>query len=198
MPVRRVDFFVYAAHGGFWLAFAVARRIGRRGQPGNDNPVSNTKRTAAHSRLLVGIHIAAFAVINWGIGLALFGSGVPQLFSGQRIVGALVIATGALLSASAVLHFRSWRFRAEVNTGHQLVTGGPFSVLRHPIYMGMNLLALGTALWIPSPIVWSGAALMIIGGDLRARAEEKLLTEVFGSDYVAYMKKTWRCLPGIY
>lgn len=198
MQVRRVDYLVYAAHAGFWLVFAVASRMRRRGQPGNDNPVSNAKRTAAHSRLLVGIHFAAFAVINWGIGQALFGGGVPRLFSGQRIVGALVIAAGALLSASAVLYFRSWRFRAAVNTGHQLATGGPFSVLRHPIYMGLNLLALGTAIWIPTPIIWSGAALMIIGGDLRARAEEKLLIEVFGSDYVAYMKKTWRCVPGIY
>jgi protein-S-isoprenylcysteine O-methyltransferase Ste14 len=39
---------------------------------------------------------------------------------------------------------------------------------------------------------------MVLGGDLRSRAEEKLLTEVFGADYVAYMKRTWRMVPGIY
>ena len=31
-------------------------------------------------------------------------------------------------------HFRSWRFRAKLDTGHELVAGGPFRFLRHPIY----------------------------------------------------------------
>lgn len=198
MHARPVDFLIYAAHAGFWLIFTVATLTRKRGQQGNQNPVSDTKKTAGHSRLLVGIHLAAFAVMYLGINLALSRGGVPHWFSGQRIVGALVIEAGALLSASAVLYFRSWRFRAEVTAGHQLATGGPFSVLRHPIYTGLNLFALGTALWIPSPILWIDTALMFVGGDLRARAEEKLLLETFGNDYAAYMKKTWRFLPGIY
>lgn len=198
MRARHIDFLVYAAHAGFWLIFTTATLTRRRGQQAPNNQVSDAKRTAGHSRLLLWIHIAAFAVMYSGIALALFHRSVPDWFPGQRIVGVLVIAAGALLSASAVLHFRSWRFRAEVTAGHQLATGGPFSVLRHPIYTGLNLLALGTAMWIPSPLIWIGVALMVVGSELRARAEERLLLEVFGSEYAAYMKKTWRCLPGIY
>ncbi len=48
----------------------------------------------------------------------------------------------------ALDYFRSWRFRAKLDEGHQLATGGPFRLLRHPIYMGLNLLALGSAFWV--------------------------------------------------
>jgi protein-S-isoprenylcysteine O-methyltransferase Ste14 len=140
----------------------------------------------------------AFGVMYGGIAMTVFNGHVPHWFSGQRVVGTGLIALGAVLAAWAVLYFRSWRFRAEISAGHQLATGGPFSVLRHPIYTGLNLLALGSAIWIPSPILWVAFLLMVVGSDLRGRAEEKLLVEAFGQDYIGYMKKTWRCVPGLY
>ena len=98
----------------------------------------------------------------------------------------------------ALVYFRSWRFRATLDKGHQLATGGPFRILRHPIYMGLNLLALGSAIWIPTPVVWTAFVLMAIGSDLRARAEEPLLLKVFGSAYREYSARTRRFVPGIY
>jgi protein-S-isoprenylcysteine O-methyltransferase Ste14 len=198
MQCRPADLAIYAAHAAFWMVFAVAAATRKKCPPRVGDPESRETRTAKHSRLLVAIHLAAFAVMYTGIELAVFSRGVPNWFPGHRVAGAIVIALGALLAASALLYFRSWRFRAEVDQGHQLATGGPFFVLRHPIYTGLNLLALGSAIWLPSPVAWAGLALMVLGGDLRSRAEEKLLTEVFGADYVAYMKRTWRMVPGIY
>jgi len=98
----------------------------------------------------------------------------------------------------ALLSFRSWRFRAAVDSRHQLATGGPFRLLRHPIYLGLNLLALGSAIWIPTPVMWTAFILMAIGGDLRARAEEALLMQTFGSTYRAYIARTRRFIPGVY
>ena len=71
-------------------------------------------------------------------------------------------------------------------------------MVRHPIYMGLNLLALGTAVWAPTAIVWVGFLLMVVGSDLRARAEEALLTKAFGPSYREYMTRTRRFVPGIY
>ena len=62
-------------------------------------------------------------------------------------VATVAIALGAALMSWSLAFFRSWRFRAKVEAGNQLATGGPFRLLRHPIYMGLNLLVLGSATW---------------------------------------------------
>jgi protein-S-isoprenylcysteine O-methyltransferase Ste14 len=51
---------------------------------------------------------------------------------------------------------------------------------------------------VPTPITWTGFVLMVIGGDLRARSEEKLLEQAFGDRYRAYRARTRRFVPGVY
>lgn len=60
------------------------------------------------------------------------------------------------------------------------------------------MLALGSAVWVPTIFVWVGFALMSLGSDLRGRAEEKLLAARFGETYGAYTAKTKRFVPGVY
>ncbi len=146
----------------------------------------------------MGFHGFGFGVLYFGLGQAVIGGHVPRLFYFQRTAGALVILAGAYLMCWALVFFRSWRFRAELDVGHELATGGPFALVRHPIYAGINLLALGTVLWVPTSIVFAGAVLLILGSDLRGRAEEKLLADAFGDAYRAYMRKVKRLLPWIY
>jgi protein-S-isoprenylcysteine O-methyltransferase Ste14 len=148
--------------------------------------------------LLLALHALAFGLMYFGIGYAVIPGRVPTWFPGQRVAGTLVIAAGAALVVWALVYFRSWRFRAAVDKGHQLATGGPFQIMRHPIYMGMNLLALGTAIWVPSEIVWAAFVLMAMGSDLRARAEERLLKQSFGLSYDEYCARTRRFIAGIY
>ena len=64
--------------------------------------------------------------------------------------------------------------------------------------MGLSLLALGSAVWDPAPVVWIAVMLMALGSDLRGRAEERLLAESFGTTYTACLERTRRFLPGIY
>jgi protein-S-isoprenylcysteine O-methyltransferase Ste14 len=201
--MTNIDFAIYAVHTGFWWAFVITRfLLGRRDRydgsatgPEADSP----KETAApFSRALLAFHAIAFTAMYAGIGYAVLLHRVPSWFHGQRVAGALVIAAGAALVVWALISFRSWRFRAAVDAHHQLATGGPFRLLRHPIYMGLNLLALGSAIWVPTPVVWAAFVLMAIGGDLRARAEETLLIQVFGSAYREYTARTRRFVPGIY
>jgi protein-S-isoprenylcysteine O-methyltransferase Ste14 len=201
--MANIDFVIYTMHSLFWLAFVVTRAIFRRrdrneGGAVEPQPVSPQETAAPFSRALVAFHALVFAMMYVGIGIAVIPHRVPAWFTGQQIVGSVVIAGGAALVVSALIYFRSWRFRAAVDTHHQLATGGPFRLLRHPIYMGLNLLALGSAIWVPTAIVWAAFVLMAIGSDLRARAEETLLTEVFGSSYREYTARTRRFIPGIY
>jgi protein-S-isoprenylcysteine O-methyltransferase Ste14 len=204
----KVDFLLYAVHNAFWAAFGltllILRWMDRNRTAGSETaPVAKQEqsaqgKTAPFSRALLAFHALAFAVMYFGIGFAVVPGRVPRWFPGQRVVGTIVIAAGAALMVWALVYFRSWRFRAQLDSDHQLADGGPFRLLRHPIYMGLNLLALGSAIWVPSAIMWAAFVLMTMGSDLRARAEEKLLEQAFGARYREYCARTRRFVPGVY
>jgi protein-S-isoprenylcysteine O-methyltransferase Ste14 len=208
MLMPKIDFALYAVHNAFWVSFGLTRLI-LRSLDRKDTSASVTapvakqdntaqEKTAPFSRALLAFHALAFGAMYFGIGFAVIPGRVPIWFSGQRVVGTMVIAAGAALMVWALVYFRSWRFRAKLDANHQLADGGPFRLLRHPIYMGLNLLALGSALWVPTAIMWAAFVLMVIGSDLRARAEETILEQAFGSRYREYCTRTQRFVPGVY
>jgi len=196
------DYLIYVVHTAFWASFGFTRvMLGRRVRNRVDaesGPATSETYQAPGSRALVAFHAFAFGALYLGLGNTVVPGRVPIWFAGQRIAGTLIIAAGAALMSWSLVYFQSWRFQAKLDAGHQLATGGPFHFLRHPIYMGLNLFALGTAVWVPHPIVWAGFVLMFVGSDLRARAEEKLLTRAFGDAYRTYCARTARFVPGIY
>jgi len=200
------DLLIYAAHLGFWASFGITRALTRTSPESPQEKAAGSEvvahreedRTGPFSRVVLGFHMLAFGVMYFGIGNAVIPDRVPSWFAGQQVLGAVVIALGAALMSWAVAFFHSWRFRAKLDEGHQLATEGPFRLLRHPIYMGMNLLALGTAIWVPTPAVWTAFVLMAVGSDLRARSEEVLMRGAFGSAYTEYCARTRRFVPGIY
>ena len=192
------DLAVYAAHAGFWTAFGATRMLRPPAEPtGAPAPVSGQPVTAPCSRAMLAFHMVAFGLMYFGLGYAVLGHRVVEWFRGQRITGAVIIVAGAALACSALLYFRSWRFRAQLDAGHALATKGPFALVRHPIYGGLNLLAIGTAVWIPNTLLWVAALLMVLGSNLRAAAEERILAEAFGQQYRDYMQRTRRFIPGI-
>ena len=97
----------------------------------------------------------------------------------------------ALAGAALVLRSRAelgpaWSFVPKADQGTGLVTTGPYRLVRHPIYLGLALLAMGEALAFSS---WP-ALMIVLSGIVptfawRARAEEKLLSRTFGERYAA-------------
>jgi protein-S-isoprenylcysteine O-methyltransferase Ste14 len=194
------DLLIYPAHLAFWASFGLTRRFTHDPNvaPPATAPAATRSETAPLSRFVLAVHMFAFGLMYAGVGAAVFPRRVPVWFPGQRVVGVLVMALGAALMSWALAFFHSWRFRAKLDAGHRLATDGPFRLLRHPIYMGLNLLALGTAIWIPTAMLWTAVILMVIGSDLRARSEESVLTNVFGRSYTDYCRRTRRFVPGLY
>lgn len=198
---------IYVAHALFWFAFGVAGLYARRRYPApavHDAAATSTSRTgdalrAKNASLLVWVHALGFFVLFMGVGRAVGNREIPFHPPAWRVAAGLaIIALGAMLAFWARVSFASWRIRAQLDAGHQLATGGPFAMIRNPIYQAMNLLAVGTALWVNNGIAWLGVVLMAIGGALRARAEESLLEQRFGEEYREYRSRTWRFVPGIY
>ncbi len=85
-----------------------------------------------------------------------------------------------------------------IQSGHTLETRGIYSTIRNPSYLGMIICMLG---WGMAFRAWTGvllSALLLVPLVARIRAEERLLRDHFGAEYVAYCARTWRLVPGIY
>jgi protein-S-isoprenylcysteine O-methyltransferase Ste14 len=84
----------------------------------------------------------------------------------------------------------------EEKTRPELITGGPYAYVRHPIYAGFILAILGSA--IGQSISWV-IALLIVGPYFVycALREEKQMVELFPRQYSAYMTRTKMLIPFI-
>jgi protein-S-isoprenylcysteine O-methyltransferase Ste14 len=136
-------------------------------------------------------------VLLWaGLVLALQQGNVDRGATVKEAVGTLIVLVAASFMAWSHTFLRSWRLLPELDTGHQLCTTGPYAVVRHPMYLAINFLGLGSAIWVPTPVLMFAAALLVVADDLRARAEEKALLEAFGERYRNYMQRVRRMIPG--
>jgi protein-S-isoprenylcysteine O-methyltransferase Ste14 len=193
---------LYGAHLAFWVSFGLTRLVARF--PASPHPrekgppVAQRELTAPFSLAMLAIHAIAFGVLYFGVAHAIRSDRVPSWFAGQRVASGALIGVAIILVSWALAFLRSWRVRAKLAPGHELTTNGPFRLLRHPIYMALNLLALGTAFWVPTATVWAAFILVVIGSDVRARAEEHILARAFGTAYADYCARTKRFVPGVY
>jgi protein-S-isoprenylcysteine O-methyltransferase Ste14 len=188
---------IYLFHGLFYGMFLLRR--GPRGAVGAEAPSASEPQAARGARALVALHGVAFAAMYYGVGQAVAAPGrMRLLWATHPILGGAVILAGAALLAWTLRVFRSWRFQARIDAGHRLSTDGPFAWVRHPIYAALDLLALGTLVWIPTPWTGAGLLLMAVMGDVRARGEEKVLVAAFGESYRRYRASVRRFVPKIY
>jgi protein-S-isoprenylcysteine O-methyltransferase Ste14 len=188
---------VYLFHGIFWSTFLlrfVRRRTSEARAEVRPETTSVHKARRAWPTLIV--HSIGFGAMYSGIDWVMFAPVKPQLlFALPPAIGGSVILAGAAILAWALVVFDSWRILAKLDQGHRLCTRGPFRYVRNPIYLACDLLALGSFLWLPNEATLVGFVFMHLGGELRARAEEKVLAEAFGDDYRRYRESTGRFLP---
>ena len=88
-----------------------------------------------------------------------------------------------------------WSARVTLKEGHQLIRSGPYAFVRHPIYTGMLLGAIGATLVAGE---WRGIVaviLLLAAHSRKAMREETLLTKEFGDEYTSYRKQTGFLFP---
>ena len=113
-------------------------------------------------------------------------------------VGVALCALGVGFAIWARIYLgRNWGMPMSRKADPELVTGGPYAYVRHPIYTGVMLAMLGAA--VGDGVFWL-LPLAVFGGYFihSARNEERLMLEQFPRQYPAYMKRTKMLLPFIF
>ncbi|MEM1227731.1 MAG: isoprenylcysteine carboxylmethyltransferase family protein [Planctomycetota bacterium] len=80
---------------------------------------------------------------------------------------------------------------------HELVTRGPYRFIRHPLYTGTLLSAIGVGLITANGLVASSGIIAFGLLLLRSRKEERFLVERFGERYVNYRNRTGAVFPSL-
>lgn len=155
-------------------------------------------RAARGSLLVRFLFVAAFiAVYHFVPGFRrLLRARVPG--AAPEIVGLIGCALGLALAVWARATIgRNWGMPMSVKRDPELVVRGPYRVIRHPIYSGILLALLASALvggvaWLLIFVFW-GAYFVFA-----ARAEERLMLRQFPDGYAEYIARTKALIPFVY
>lgn len=93
---------------------------------------------------------------------------------------------------------RNWSSGVTVKQDHQLMRTGPYAIVRHPIYAGLLLALLGTAIEIGEVRGLVGVALATIAWRAKWTIEERFMTEQFGAEYTSYKREVKALLPFVW
>jgi protein-S-isoprenylcysteine O-methyltransferase Ste14 len=175
-----------------WLAFVVYWAVsGRRAGAAvhRDDP---KMRLGINALLLLG-------------GVFVFGHALPWGRLGDRFVGPLaavrsaallLVVAGLGLAVWARVHLgRFWTGDVGIQGHHELVRTGPYGRVRHPIYSGVLVASIGTALWIGEIRAVIGVLFLTVGLSWKARREERFMFQELGARYASYRESAGFLVP---
>ncbi|HYW70253.1 MAG TPA: isoprenylcysteine carboxylmethyltransferase family protein [Pyrinomonadaceae bacterium] len=176
-----------------WFAFVIAFLFHQRPPSPPDKKRDPTS--------IVGIigQALSYSVV-WAVRRPWF----TPMFAGNRALEIILAVVTMMLAAASVWFCAAairalgeqWSLAARVVEGHKLVTRGPYSIVRNPIYTGMLGMLLATGLAVSH---WMGiimaTVMFAIGTFIRVRSEEKLLREMFGREFDDYARRVPAVIP---
>jgi protein-S-isoprenylcysteine O-methyltransferase Ste14 len=169
--------------GVFWLGWLVAA-VGAK-------PSIRRRR---HGRPIALLIIAVGAVVT----RALRPSGTNALLihsSVVRSIGAAIVVCGLAIAVWArVTLGRNWGMPMTEKDQPELVSSGPYAVVRHPIYSGIVLATVGTALAVSLGWLIVAVVLGVYFG-YSATVEERTLVEQLPDAYPGYRARTKMLIP---
>jgi protein-S-isoprenylcysteine O-methyltransferase Ste14 len=114
------------------------------------------------------------------LGLVLFGLGLAATLYAQLTMG------------------ESWRVGVDESERTALVTDGPFSLVRNPIFAAMIPTSLGLTLMVPNVVAFAGFAALALALEIQVRlVEEPYLRAAHGHAYATYAASTGRFAPRV-
>ncbi|MGW5049886.1 methyltransferase family protein [Actinokineospora sp. NPDC004072] len=167
-----------------YLAWVVLETRVTFQEPSPEAAESRTLTAYASARTLVGI-CAVLPAVPWtawspwlALPIAAFGAGIALRFAAIRALG------------------RQYTHQVVKRADHELVTHGPYRVLRHPAYTGMLLANAGFVGFFLNPAAVVAWVLLAAALGWRIRTEERVLWSLPG--YPAFAATRSRLVPGVW
>ncbi len=114
-------------------------------------------------------------------------------------LGAAVTIAGLLFAVWAREHLGSnWSRSVTIKQDHELITTGPYAMVRHPIYTGILTGFLGMAIAICQVRGFIVFVLIFLALWMKLRMEEQWMRSQFGETYAAYTHQTAALVPYLF
>jgi protein-S-isoprenylcysteine O-methyltransferase Ste14 len=111
-------------------------------------------------------------------------------------LGAAVTIAGLLFAVWARGYLgTNWSSSVTIKQGHELITTGPYAVVRHPIYTGILTGFFGMAIAISQVRGFIAVVLILLAYWTKLRIEEQWMRSQFGETYAAYAHRTAALVP---
>jgi protein-S-isoprenylcysteine O-methyltransferase Ste14 len=175
-----------------WIAFLIYWQIKAR-----DTKTTQRLEPAASRILRVLAFLIAIVLLSttriplrW-LYLPLWPSGFWPFW-----LGAALTVAGILFAVWAREHLGSnWSRSVTIKQGHELITTGPYAVVRHPIYTGILTGFLGVAIAISQVRGFIVFVLIFLVFWVKLRMEEEWMRSQFGETYATYARQTAALVP---
>ena len=174
-----------------WIVFVLYWQI-----KAADTKATQRLEPAASRILRVLIFLIAIALLSIRIPLPwLYVQLWPQGYL-PFWLGAAITVAGLLFAVWAREHLgRNWSRSVTIKQGHELITTGPYAVVRHPIYTGILTGFLGMAIAISQVRGFIVFVLIFVVFWVKLRMEEKWMRSQFGETYATYARQTAALVP---
>jgi protein-S-isoprenylcysteine O-methyltransferase Ste14 len=184
------------AYGALAFGLRILIQLLRTGSPGfaGVSRASSPAELSGGGLLVVGIGLSVLGTrIDAAAGLESFLDGRGHAVGVALAVAGIVVTFGSQLAMG-----NAWRIGVGQGGGTELVTGGPFTLVRNPIYTGMIPFFAGIALLVPNALTIAGAATVLIALELQTRlVEEPHLMRTHGQEYADYAARVGRFVPAV-
>jgi protein-S-isoprenylcysteine O-methyltransferase Ste14 len=175
-----------------WLAFLAYWLISALKRKKTKARESFSQRIRYMLPLLVG----CFLIFGNGSQYWRFDTRFVRDTANTQLVGVLLIASGLGFACWARYHLgENWSGVVTLKEGHELIRTGPYRNIRHPIYTGMLLGLLGTAIAIGTIGGLIGFVIAWASFYAKARREESFLAKEFGASFTEHQRHTGMFLP---
>jgi protein-S-isoprenylcysteine O-methyltransferase Ste14 len=180
--VRGVELVLAVGWAAFWLYWLLAATRMKRGRPAWSREL----------RIRVVIVAVALVLVRLGVFHGSHGVDTDPL---REALGLVLFGLGLAFAIWARVHIgRNWGTPMTRKNEPELVTSGPYRLVRHPIYSGILLAGVGTALalsWFWLVVLLLPAVYFVYA----ATVEERYLAKQFPEDYPAYKRSTKMLVP---